>query len=431
LGGVLVAATGVGCKKSESARRVAAGESASATANPTTATTDAATAPATTTDAATSTVTATSTDGATAAAAAIVGDGGAQGCRVVFGPKELPVLSPAFLSIRGDSVEAILDEDGKPNVVEVPLGPLDAGLGTKEALGGPEASGLVIGCAAAGDRVYCPDRHGNVHLTTRAGGEDRVVASARTGSRIAADLLGGSHPAFAYLASRQTSEGWVNEAWVGVDDTPPVRVSEDGAGATAIAFAPHGVGLTVLTVDARAALTAMHARPISYEGGLHLGEDAVVFVGGPGDRRTKAAAVIGPSGVGLGLLPIAKDVSDFGLALVHLDDPPKVDEPMAWSIYPNGLDPAPVAAAVDPGGGGAIWVARARPATAEPASVKILEVGVVAAGSLKFAPRYVDPGTSGVIKEVSLLSDGRGGLLLSWLDGAGSWLERLACRRSD
>ena len=118
--------------------------------------------------------------------------------------------------------------------------------------------------------VFCPDRHGNVHLTTGGGGEDRVVASARTGSRVAADLLGGSHPTFAYLASRQTSEGWVTEAWVGVDDTPPVRISEDGCGATAIAFAPRGAGLMVLSVDARAALTAMHARVITYEGRLRL-----------------------------------------------------------------------------------------------------------------------------------------------------------------
>ncbi|MGH7434066.1 MAG: hypothetical protein ACRENE_00155, partial [Polyangiaceae bacterium] len=244
------------------------------------------------------------------------------------------------------------------------------------------------------------------------------------------DLLGGSHPTFAYLASRQTTEGWVTEAWLGVDDTPPVRISEDGCGATALALAPHGAGLMVLSVDARSALTAMHARPVSYEGGLHLGEDSVVFVGGPGDRQTKAAVVVAASGVGLGLLPIAKDVGDFGLALVRIDNPPRVDEPMAWSIYPNGLDPAPVAAAVDttPPGGGATWIARVRPVTPDPASVKVLEMGIVVPGSLQFVSRYIVPGTSGVIKEASLLADGRGGLWLSWLDGAGSWLERLACK---
>jgi hypothetical protein len=140
--------------------------------------------------------------------------------------------------------------------------------------------------------------------------------------------------------------------------------------------------------------------------------------------------VVGPTGVGLGLLPIAKDVGDFGLALVRIDDPPKVDEPMAWSIYPNGLDPAPVAAAVDtPASGGPVtWIARVRPATRDPASVKILEIGSVAAGSLQFVARYIVPGTSGVIKEASLLADGRGGLWLSWLDVAGSWLERLVCK---
>ena len=60
---------------------------------------------------------------------------------------------------------------------------------------------------------------------------------------------------------------------------------------------------------------------------------------------------VAPDGPSWSLLPIAKDVGSFGLAIVRLDEPPRVDEPVVWSMYPNGLDPAPIAAAS--GGGSA------------------------------------------------------------------------------
>jgi hypothetical protein len=263
-----------------------------------------------------------------------------------------------------------------------------------------------------------------VHRTTREGNGDRLVASSRTGSRVAAGLLG-THAAFAYLASRQTSEGWVSEAWLAVDDDVPVRLSEDGSGATSIALAPHGAGLLALAIDARTALTAMHARPVTFDGKPKLGDDQVVFVGGPGDRRTRPALAIPPAGAGPGwsLLPIAKDVGSFGLAIVHLDDPPRVDEPVTWSMYPNGLDPAPVAAAAQ---GKRTFVARVRPSAPEPGAPRVLELGEVA-GDGAFVPHDLVP-TTGAASDVALAADAHGALWLAWVDTGGGWLERLACR---
>lgn len=357
-------------------------------------------------------------------------DAGPSTCRVILGPRQLPVRSPVSLAFRGAEVDAVLNEDGKPRVLSLPAGPVATNAaGTKETLDGVPAAGSTVGCAVAGDRVFCPDRGGNIHRTTRAGGDEHLAASARVGSRIAAGLLDG-HPAFAYLASRETSEGWVTEAWLGVDDAAPVRVSEDGAGATAIALAQHGAGLLVLGVDARAALTAMHARVVTYTDKPVLAEDFVVFVGGPAERRTNPAVALGPTGAGLGLLPIAKDASDFGLALVRLDEPPHVDEPVGWSMYPNGLDPAPVAAAVGPhvSGGMVTWVARERPVNATPSSPKVLEIGEVRGTALDFVPRQIVAGTSGKVKDLSLVVDGHDALWLAWLDAAGAWLERLTCK---
>jgi hypothetical protein len=121
-------------------------------------------------------------------------------------------------------------------------------------------------------------------------------------------------------------------------------------------------------------------------------------------------------------LPIAKDVGSFGLALVKLDDPPRVDEPVSWSMYENGLDPAPVAATTAAGGS---WAARVVPRDATPGASRVLELGSIhASGS--FTAHEIIP-TTGKPSDVSLVGDAMGALWLAWVDAGGSWLERLAC----
>lgn len=329
-----------------------------------------------------------------------------------------------MLVSRGDRIDAVLDENGRPRIASFVAGPVSStsGVVAREVIDGGSASVFKIPCAVAGDAAFCPDRSGAIHRTTLAGEGDRIVASSRTGTRVAAGSLGSGHVLLAYLASRKTSEGWVSEAWGEVDDDPPQRLSEDGSGATAIDVAPRGQALIALTIDARAALTAMHARSVVYEGGLRLGEDSVLFVGGPGDRQTAAVLALPQSGKGWALLPIAKDVSEFGLALVRLDDPPQVDEPVVWSMYPNGLDPAAIAAAM---GNGRSWVARVRPRDAAPGAARDLELGDVTPEGL-FTPRQV-VATADSPGEIGLALDARGALWVSWLDASGSWIERWTC----
>lgn len=328
----------------------------------------------------------------------------------------MPLKSAAVLSPRADGVDVVLNDDGKPRTTFVSAAAPPA---STESAG----AGYAVPCAAAGDRVFCPDRTGAVHRTGRDGSGDRLVASSRSGSRVSAALVGGTHSALAYLASRQTSEGWVSEAWIGVDDDAPVRLSEDGSGATAVTLVSHGASLLAMSVDSRAALTAMHVRPATFEGAhLKLGEDAVVFVGGPGDQRTAGTAFAPSTGPAWALLPIAKDASTFGLAIVRLDDPLRVDEPVVWSMYPNGLDPAPIVAAAS---GATPWVARVVPRDATPGSSRVLELGVIdPAGD--FASASTVP-TSGRPADLALVADSQGALWLAWVDGGGSWVERLQC----
>jgi hypothetical protein len=362
------------------------------------------------------------------AASPILPDGSAPACRALRGPIELPLRAPATLALRGNTLDVILNDDGRPRAVSLLTGsasrsPLPVG---REAAEEEPRSGLVVPCASAADRVFCPDRSGAVHRTTSGREEDRVVASSRPSSRIASASLGDAHAALGYLASRQTSEGWVSEAWLAVDDGPPRRISEDGSGATSLALVPKGGGALALMVDARTALTAMHVRPVAYDGALRVGEDVVVFVGGPGDRRTRGALAAQSSGPAWALLPIARDVASFGLAIVRLDDPPRVDEPVLWSMYPNGLDPAPLAVAWDAARGSRPWIARVRPRTADGSSPRVLELGELV-GDGSFVPRDAVP-TTGNPTDTSLVVDPLGTLWLGWLDDGGSWVERLACR---
>jgi hypothetical protein len=322
-------------------------------------------------------------------------------------------------------IVALQNEDGHPRVVAFSAPPVSLSTlaAVREPLDAAASKGTGLPCVAAGETVFCPDGSGGVHRLKMTGEDDKVVASSRVGTRVAAALLAGTHTAYSYLASRQTSEGWVSEAWLGVDDVAPVRLSEDGSGATSMALAARGSSILALTIDARTALTAMHVREIRYEGRARLGEDVVVFVGGPGERRTAPALLVPPSGQAWGLLPISKDVGTFGLALVRFEDPPRVDEPTFWSIYPNGLDPAPVAAAA---GSGADWVARVRPGAAEPGAARVLEIGEVR-GSGEFVARS-SVSTSGDAAFVSLALDPRGALWVTWVDPSGSWVERMTCK---
>jgi hypothetical protein len=345
---------------------------------------------------------------------------------VIRGPVELPVRSPAALLVGGETMDVVLNDNGRPRTASFAASALPSTstpAARREAADGGSAAGSPVGCAVSAEHLFCADRSGAVHRTTWDGAGDTVVAHSRSASRISAATLAGNHTALGYLASRQTSEGWMSEAWLAVDDDAPVRLSDEGSGATALALAPRKATVLALMVDARAALTALHVRAVTFDEHARLGEDVVVFVGGPGDRRSAATMALPSSGSGWALLPIARDIGTFGMAVVQVEEPARVDEPVQWSMYPNGLDPAPVASAVE---GAKTWVARARPQSPEPGATRVLELGTVDPGGT-FAPHDM-LATASRLTDLALAADRHGALWLAWVDAGGSWLERVVCR---
>jgi hypothetical protein len=348
-------------------------------------------------------------------------DAGVNACKLVYGPVEQPWTGDAALLAVDGAIELITHNGGVPSVTRLPLPPLDAPLGKvtidteREHVSSPP-------CAAAGNDIFCMDAQGAVTRTPRGAPLGTVVAKARPGSRLAAATLAGSHALVAYIAERKTSEMMVSEAFASVDGAPPVRISEEGSGATVVTLAPRGSRVVAMLLDGRAAMTPVHARALAWKDGqLDVGPDAVVFVGGGAERQTSGVLAMGPAGSAFALVPVAGE-SGFGMAAVHVGDPPVTDEKAVWSEYPNGLDPAPIAATV---GVSPIRVARVRPVTAKPDSARGVELGKLDdAGA--FTP-YGMISTTGRVTSLEVATDSAHSLWIYYTDAAGSWLERRAC----
>lgn len=356
------------------------------------------------------------------------GDAGASSCRLLYGPALQAWRGPAAIHAGKDTVDVVFNDEGKPRALSVAIAPLPAKPAASTPVSPPPppaaiASASYPPCAFGGAFVFCANKAGEVSRSPRAGGTAKVVGAARSGTRIDATAIGGDHSLMAYLASRKTTEGWTSEAWAVVDESPPVRISEDGSGATALDLAPRGTTVVAMMLDARSALTPVHARELTFADKLDIGKDAVVFVGGPPERHT-ASTIATPAGGGAGwvLLPIAKDIATFGMAAIHVDEPPKVDSPMVWSIYPNGIDPAPIAATQ---GRSPMYVARVRPVAPEPGAAKGLEIGRLGESGVFTSYGFVS--TTGAVTDVAIDVDAAGGVWLVYGDGAGTWVERRAC----
>jgi hypothetical protein len=324
-------------------------------------------------------------------------------------------VAPVVLrAAHGPVARLVFNEAGVPRSIEVSAEPRDAA-----APAAPASKSSLPACAAAADVLFCPDASGAVHAWR--GEHHAVVAHARAGTDVAAASLAG-HAVLAYVAERVTTEGIVREAWAVVDESPPVRLSEEGSGATFVDLAPRGTGLLAMIVDARAAMTPAHARPLTFEGGaLKLGRDAVVFVGGSAERHNSGALLTTAAGGAFELVAVADGADSFGMAAIAIDDPPREDEPVTWSLYPNGLDPAPLAATQ---GETRPLVVRVRPHDPAPKAFRVLELGELGAGGT-FSPLCILD-QAPFIKDVEIAPDLHGGLWVFYRDPRGSVLERRA-----
>jgi hypothetical protein len=234
----------------------------------------------------------------------------------------------------------------------------------------------------------------------------------------------GPHVLLAYIGERVTTEGLVREAYVTMDDGPASRLSDEGSGATFVDLAPRGDGVVAMLIDARVALTPTHARILSLKSGkLDVGPDAVLFVGGSAERHNAGTLTTSKEGAAFALIAVSNDAMSFGMAAIKIDDPPKIDAPAVWSMYPNGLDPAPIAATR---GLRAMHVARVRPKAADPKAPRLLEYGDLDAAGVFRAPCMV--AEASFVKDVELAVDKDDSAWIFFRDPRGSRVIRLERR---
>jgi len=354
------------------------------------------------------------------AAAGLSADAGAGACKLLRPPIMQPYGGPAVIrfveSDGGETPELVFNDEGHPRRSLVPRSTSPASANVPM----PPKSTLPS-CAVARDLIFCPDVSGAIRRTIGKVESDRVVAQSRAGTPIAAAAVG-EHVILAYLQEVTTSEGLVREARVVLDDGLPLRLSEEGSGATSVELTSRGEEVVALIIDARVAMTPAHVRILRVEKGkLKLERDAVVFVGGAAERHNAGALALGKDGKAFALIPVAETAETFGMAAIRLSDPPTDDEPVVWSLYPNGLDPAPIAATK---GTSPIHVARVRPSGPDPEASRVLEVGELGTSG-EFGAKCI-VSEAAFIKDVALEVDRQGAMWLFWRDPRGSHLERRA-----
>jgi hypothetical protein len=260
-----------------------------------------------------------------------------------------------------------------------------------------------------------------------SGALEVLATDALDGTRVAAEtvLPGGSagrgRDVALYIA-RAASTKDERRARVWVEGAGATTLSSDGSGASSVALAPIGTGLMAVMLDARTAMSPVHARTIEVGeiGPPRLGADVVVFVGPSPEGRSEVVAVTSHAGP-TAFIPFAPDTSSFGLASLVIGREPHLDAPIQWRMYPNGIEPAPVAAAAFCG---RTWVAYARPSAAAPTAAQVLMLAPVEQGA--FGPE-IAVGEGFDFSSVSLAPRDEGGAWLAWVGNGQSFARAVRC----
>jgi len=197
---------------------------------------------------------------------------------------------------------------------------------------------------------------------------ETLTDDARSGARVSALPKSGKQPAAVAYITRADAEGTsVAKLWI---NGRTLTLTVEGAGASSVALVRTGDSkVLALSIDGRSAMTPVHARPLDLEAAEpRAGSDHVVWVAGSAEALTEiVAGSDGPHA--WGFLPIAKDVSHFGLAELALPLGGQGDAEVSWRLYDNGIDMAPISAARICG---SLLVAYARPLAAQPQAPQAL-----------------------------------------------------------
>ena len=172
---------------------------------------------------------------------------------------------------------------------------------------------------------------------------DELARAARDGTRVSA-ARAGDRPSAAYIG--QGASGLVARLWV--EGQAERELSPEGSAANSVALVtPTASELIAVTLEGRTAMTPVHGRriQIAKDGSTRLADDVVVWVGSSAQPLTELTALASSAGDVWAFSAIERDITHFGLARIRVGSPPSSNAEASWRDYPNGMDPAPIAAA--------------------------------------------------------------------------------------
>lgn len=179
-------------------------------------------------------------------------------------------------------------------------------------------------------------------------------------------------------------------------------------------------GVLAVSVQARMAITPVHARRVRFASGKPLiGDDVVVWVGGGIQSLTEMAVLPDGDHDLWGFLPHEKSIQEFGLARLDIGMSPDMDTETTWILYPNGIDPAPVSAGHLCG---EPVIFHSAPATRDPDSPQELLVRTVGPGE----PSWQRVGSERVVYFTSF-AETEGGALAVWVTDSATKAATLRC----
>jgi len=269
-------------------------------------------------------------------------------------------------------------------------------------------------------------------LASANGGTPLVLGDdARAGTRAAVPIgsaryLSGLPQTAAYIARpKGPDEPPIAKLWV-EGHVERFGLTDDLASSHSVALAATPQGLSAVFLEARTGISSVHVRQITFSERREptLGEDRIVWVGGPAQPTTELFVLPNDVPRVRGFLTLERDVTHFGLAGLDISLAPDAELPVEpdWLSYLNGIQPAPFALARVCG---RAVVALARPSTAVPRAPQelvLLDLDRAQASQPALLAR------SRAFFDISLVALD-GGALLGYVADHRTWARTIRCAR--
>lgn len=201
-----------------------------------------------------------------------------------------------------------------------------------------------------------------------------------------------------------------------------VRLSPEGSEATSITLVPTKPHPEAVLLEGRSGMSPVHVRRLLVTARKITPEpDQVVWVGPGSHSLTELVSLRTSDDRVMSLLATAKDVTHFGLAQLNLEvDSRQAIDPV-WRPYPNGLDPAPVAASRFCGRDFALY---ALPTHEKPRAPQDLVLAPIASGQLGAEEVLAH---SRAFNDISVAAT-PDGAIIAWTADHRTWAMALGCK---